>query len=137
LTEHLHTIRVFSITRFLQDKLSQFPKQGNTLEFVENLRQEAQNLSVGPNGKELLSFLGKIYVSEAKAHLNRFSMAAISNKCSILFNNVWFMMDLVFGLLAFKTKGDINQEEVNKASISAKKKGYPVIHSVKSTSEKS
>ena len=137
MTEHLHTIRVFSITRFLQDKLSQFPKQGNTLEFVENLRQEAQNLSVGPNGKELLSFLGKIYVSEAKAHLNRFSMAAISNKCSILFNNVWFMMDLVFGLLAFKTKGDINQEEVNKASISAKKKGYPVIHSVKSTSEKS
>jgi hypothetical protein len=112
LAEHFHTIRVRNITRFLQDKLSQFPKQYNSPEFVNILRQEAQNLSMKPNGKELLSFLGVIYASKAKAHLNRFSMAAISNKCSIFFNNIWFMVDLVSGLLALKNKRDTSQKEV-------------------------
>ena len=43
-----------------------------------------------PNGKELLSSLGEIYVSKAEDNLNRFSMAAILNMCFSGFLTVKF-----------------------------------------------
>jgi hypothetical protein len=115
--EQRHTIRVSNITRFLRDKLSRFPKQkqdNNTSEiesFTKDLHKEAQKLYVEPNGKELLSSLGEIYVSKAQANLNRFS---ISNRFSSLFNNVRFTTDLVSGFIAAKTKSGMNQEEISK-----------------------
>jgi len=109
--EHRHVIRVSDITRFLQDKLSRFPKRDNLSEvesFKENLRQEAQKLYMEPNGKELLSSLGEIYVSKAEDNLNRFSMAAILNMWFGLsfFNSIWFILDLVSGFLAVKFKSE-------------------------------
>jgi hypothetical protein len=111
-----HANRVSKIVRFLQDKLSQFPKQDNVSEFdsfMINLRQEAQKLYIEPNGRELLHFLGEIYVSKAKAHLNNYSIVALSNKFSDLFNGIGFTADLVSGFFTAKTKsGPLNQEEV-------------------------
>src|ERR1700722_17042680 len=63
--KHRHTIRISNIVRYLQDKLTRFPKQDDP-EFVKSLHQEALNLSAETNGKELLSFLGEIYMSKAK-----------------------------------------------------------------------
>ena len=115
--EQRHNVRVSNIVRYLRDKLSQFPKQDSSEfeSFEESLRQEAQKLLAEPSGKELLSFLGGIYISKAQAHLSRLSMAAISNKCSSIFNGIGFTVDLVSGFLAVKTKGGhskMKQEEV-------------------------
>jgi hypothetical protein len=112
-----HTIRVSNIVRYLRDKLSRFPKQDSSEfeSFEESLRQEAQKLLSEPNGKELLSALGGIYVSKAQAHLNKSFMASVSNKCSSLFSSVEFTVDLISGFLAVKNKGGhsvMKQEEV-------------------------
>ncbi|CAB4401367.1 unnamed protein product [Rhizophagus irregularis] len=113
-----HTIRVSNIVRYLKDKLSRFPKQDSSEfeSFEESLRQEAQKLLSEPNGKELLSSLGGIYVSKAQAHLNKSFLSSISNKCSNIFNGVEFTVDLISGYLAAKTKGGpmMKQEEMNK-----------------------
>lgn len=98
--ERRHTIRVSSIARHLQNKLSQFPKQlDNSQElesFVESLYQEARNLSEEPNGKELLSFIGEIYVSESQS---------ISGKPPDIFQKASFLIDLISGFLTIKTNG--------------------------------
>ncbi|KAF0561193.1 DnaJ-domain-containing protein [Gigaspora margarita] len=96
--ERRHAIRISSIVRHLQNKLSQFPKQLDNppeLEsFVESLNQEARNLSEEPNGKELLSFIGEIYVSESQS---------ISVKPSDIFQKAKFVIDLISGYLTIKT----------------------------------
>ena len=76
--EHRRAIRISSIARYLQDKLSQFPN--NPLEresFLEGLRHDAQKLYAEPNGKELLFCLGNIYISKAQASRNKFSITSI------------------------------------------------------------
>jgi hypothetical protein len=113
--KHRHTVRISNTARYLQDKLSRFPKQDDPLElesFVGSLRQEALKLCVEPNGKELLSFLGEIYMSKAQACLSKFF--AMSIKHSSLFNKFRFMMDLVSGFLTAKSKSrqEMNQDEV-------------------------
>ncbi|CAG8828039.1 16790_t:CDS:2, partial [Racocetra persica] len=53
---HRHNVRVSTITHYLRDKLTQFPKQGDSSEFesfMESLRQDALRLSVEPNGKNV------------------------------------------------------------------------------------
>ncbi|GBB92237.1 hypothetical protein RclHR1_01990009 [Rhizophagus clarus] len=117
--EQRRAIRISNVVRYIRDKLSRFPKQDSSEfeSFEESLLQEAQKLLSEPNGKELLSSLGGIYVSKAQAHLNRSFMSAISNKCSNIFNGVEFTVDLISGFLAVKTKGGnstMKQEEINK-----------------------
>ncbi|CAG8549257.1 15335_t:CDS:2 [Cetraspora pellucida] len=113
--EYRHIVRVSNIAHYLQDKLTQFPKQANSSEFesyVESLRKEALKLSVEPNGKLLLSFLGDIYVTKAQTYLNKFSVSSI--KYSSLFNNLRFMTGMVSGFFAAKSKDKMNQDEINK-----------------------
>ncbi|CAG8737958.1 1501_t:CDS:2, partial [Cetraspora pellucida] len=113
--EYRHIVRVSNIAHYLQDKLTQFPKQENSSEFesyVESLRKEALKLSLEPNGKLLLSFLGDIYVTKAQTYLNKFSMSSI--KYSSLFNNFRFMTGMVSGFFAAKSKDKMNQDEINK-----------------------
>ena len=115
--EHRHTIRVSSIARYLQDKLIRFPKKDNLLElesFKESLRQDARKLSAEPNGKKLLSYLGKIYVSEAQAFLNRFSIASMKNKLICYFKSALSVAKgLIYGYLTLNNKNNHNQEEVS------------------------
>jgi hypothetical protein len=115
--KHRHTGRISNIVRYLQDKLTRFPKHDDASEFesfVGSLRQEAMKLSAEPNGKKLLSFLGEIYVSKAQAHLNKFSTSATLIKHSSLFNNFRFVVSLVTGFLAVRNKSGqgMNQTEV-------------------------
>lgn len=105
-----HNTRVFSIVRYLQDKLSQFPKHDNG-SFEQSLRQEAQRLLAEPNGKELLSLLGDIYMSEAAAHVGGSFEEGISRNFSLFTNNFWFFGGLIYGSLVSKIK-EIDQEEV-------------------------
>ncbi|CAG8571625.1 12526_t:CDS:2 [Racocetra persica] len=112
--EHRHIVRVSNIVRYLQDKLTQFPKQGDSSEFesfVESLRQEALKLFIEPNGKHLLSFLGEIYMTKAQTYLNKFSVSSI--KCSSLFNNFRFMTDMISGFFAAKSIKQMNQDEIS------------------------
>ncbi|CAG8738939.1 8622_t:CDS:2, partial [Dentiscutata erythropus] len=109
------TIRISNIVRYLQDKLTQFPKQDNTSELeshMESLRQEALKLSKESNGKELLFFLGEIYVSKAQTYLK---FSTVDTKFSF-FNNFKFFVDVVSGYLAVKTKNGqkMNQDEISK-----------------------
>ncbi|GBB97031.1 hypothetical protein RclHR1_00290029 [Rhizophagus clarus] len=113
--ERRHAIRVSSIVRYLKDKLSRFPEQDNSSQqdysqFVKSLHEEARKLSAEPNGKELLSSLGEIYISEARTYLNKFST---NNYFSIL-KVVDFFVDLLFGYFELITKNQPNLEEINK-----------------------
>ncbi|CAG8675835.1 16200_t:CDS:2 [Funneliformis mosseae] len=70
--ERRHHIRISNIVNYLQDKLSRFPEQDNSSEFEsfkQSLRLETLKLVEEPNGENLLSLLGSIYVSKAEAHL--------------------------------------------------------------------
>ena len=121
--ERRHVIRVSNIVRHLQDKLSQFPLQNDSPEFEsfkQSLYQEAQKLIAEPNGKELLSLLGEIYISEAKTHLSRFSTNILSN----LFNGFTFTCDLIHGFVTIKTNNGsgVKQEEVKRHLIFSTKK---------------
>jgi hypothetical protein len=111
--ERRHSIRVSSIVRYLRDKLFRFPKQDNSSQqdysqFIKSLCEEARQLSAEPNGKELLSSLGEIYISEAGIYLNKFST---DNYFSIL-KVVEFFVDLLFGYFELITKNKPNLEEV-------------------------
>ncbi|RIA86272.1 hypothetical protein C1645_779971 [Glomus cerebriforme] len=119
--EHRHTIRVSNIVRFLQDKLSRFPKQDNPSElksFEGILHQEAQKLSAESNGKELLSLLGKIYISEAQAYLSNIisidTFDAQSYSIGNFFKSIMLFTYLIFGYLTLRTKDRPNQEEIYK-----------------------
>ncbi|CAG8493727.1 6254_t:CDS:2 [Racocetra fulgida] len=122
---HRHTVRVSTIAHYLRDKLTQFPKQEDSSEFesfMESLRQEALRLSVEPNGKMLLSFLGEIYMTKAQPYLGEICMTNVptyltmfsvpSIKYSSLFNNFMFMMGMVSGFFLVKTSNKMNQDEV-------------------------
>ncbi|RHZ50951.1 hypothetical protein Glove_487g59 [Diversispora epigaea] len=116
--ERRHTIRVSNIADHLQNKLSQFPRQDNSSEFelfINSLHQEAQKLVAEPNGKELLTLLGKIYISKAEAHISNYSITSQLKKISNLFNGLEFTVDLISSYVAVKTKGGpsgMSQEEV-------------------------
>ncbi|CAG8509919.1 2976_t:CDS:2 [Diversispora eburnea] len=116
--ERRHIIRVSNIADHLQNKLSQFPRQDNSSEFelfIKSLHQEAQKFVAEPNGKELLTLLGKIYVSKAEAHISNYSMTSRLEKFSNLFNGLEFMVYLIFSNVTVKIKGGppgMNQEEV-------------------------
>src|SRR5437016_3744867 len=51
--------------------------QQNLNHFWKAFAKMPKTLSAEPNGKEFLSCLGDIYISEAKAFLNKFSIALI------------------------------------------------------------
>ncbi|CAG8669830.1 5531_t:CDS:2, partial [Acaulospora morrowiae] len=113
--ERRHVIRVSNIVRHLQDKLSQFPVQNNSSEFEsfkQSLYQEVQKLLAEPNGKELLSLLGEIYISESKTYLSRFSINILSN----LFNSFTFTYNLIHGFVTIKASNlsGMKQEEIIK-----------------------
>ena len=59
-------------------------------------RPDFGNLSEEPNGKELLFFIGEIYVSESQS---------ISGKPSGIFQKAMFVIDLISGYLTIKTNG--------------------------------
>lgn len=105
--ERRHNTRVLNIVRYLQDKLSQFPKQ-EPGSFEQSLCQEAQRLLAEPNGKELLSLLGDIYMSEAIAHRGE-SFEEID--FSSLLSNFRFFRDLIYGFLVAMVK-EMDQDEV-------------------------
>ncbi|CAB4480175.1 unnamed protein product [Rhizophagus irregularis] len=107
LKKRRHNTRVFSIVRYLQDKLSQFPKHDDG-SFEKSLCQEAQRLLAEPNGKELLSLLGDIYMTEAEAHLGGSFEEGILRNFSFFTNNFRFFEGLIYG---FWVK-EINQEEI-------------------------
>ncbi|CAG8547766.1 1923_t:CDS:2 [Racocetra fulgida] len=112
--ERRHVIRVSNIIRHLQDKLSQFPEQDNPSEFEpfkQSLYREAQKLLAEPNGKELLSLLGEIYISEAKTHQSSSSRNIFSkNMFSNLFNGFIFTWDLINGVITNKTNNGSGEE---------------------------
>ncbi|CAB4409943.1 unnamed protein product [Rhizophagus irregularis] len=111
--ERRHNTRVFSIVRYLQDKLSQFPKHDDE-SFKQSLRQEAQRLLAEPNGKELLSLLGDIYMSEAAAHRGEsLEESNISNVISFLTSNFWLFGSFIYRFLLVMVK-KMNQEEIQK-----------------------
>ncbi|CAB5382206.1 unnamed protein product [Rhizophagus irregularis] len=106
-----HNTRVFSIVRYLQDKLSQFPKHDDG-SFEQSLRQEAQRLLAEPNGKELLSLLANIYISEAVAHQGGSFEEGISRNFSFFTNKFGFFEGLIYyGFLIARVK-EINQEKI-------------------------
>ncbi|CAG8627507.1 610_t:CDS:2, partial [Acaulospora morrowiae] len=110
-----HAARISNITRYLQDKLIQFPKQ-NDPSFEGSLRREALNLCAEPNGKELLSLLSEIYISKAQSYLNKCFVSATSIKYSGFFNILRFTKGLVSGFLTVKSKSgqQLNEDEVTK-----------------------
>ncbi|CAG8659754.1 12858_t:CDS:2 [Acaulospora colombiana] len=107
--ERRHNIRVRNISSHLQDKLSQFPEQINP-SFKQSLSLEVQKLIAEPNGKELLSLLGEIYISEAKTQLSKeiFSNNIFSN----LFNGFMFALDLIHEVVTNKTNKGSEEEKV-------------------------
>ncbi|CAG8440570.1 1920_t:CDS:2 [Ambispora leptoticha] len=114
--ERRHTTRVSQIVRHLQYKLQQFPNEDHAEfeSFKKNLSQEAQKLSAEPNGQNLLSLLGKIYISRAKAHRSGFPMITILNKYNRIVNISSFASGLISGYL--KTKGrhsEMDENEMN------------------------
>ncbi|CAG8440595.1 1922_t:CDS:2 [Ambispora leptoticha] len=114
--ERRHTTRVSRIVCHLEDKLNQFPKN-NHIEFESfkmNLFQEAQNLSTEPNGQNLLSLLGKIYISRAEAHRRGFPMTTILNGYSRIVNIYSFASGLISGYL--KTKGRHSEMDENETN---------------------
>jgi hypothetical protein len=122
--ERRHIARVSSIVRYLQDKLSQFPKHDNG-SFEQSLRQEARRLSAEPNGKELLSLLGDIYMSEAEAHSGGSFEEGID--FSSLLRDFKFYGYLTYGFLVSMVK-EMNQDEVKAHLIfpNIKKKKYSI-----------
>ncbi|CAG8629433.1 29419_t:CDS:2 [Racocetra persica] len=78
---------------------------------MESLRQDALRLSVEPNGKMLLSFLGEIYMTKAQPYLGEIYLKVPSIKYSSLFNNFMFMMGMVSGFFVVKTRNKMNQDE--------------------------
>ena len=109
--EDRRVTRVSSIATYLQDKLSQFPNNPSEFEpklFLEDLRQDARKLSAEPNGKELLSFLGKIYISKAQTYLDRIPL-----DLNIEFLSFSFVLNLIrFASFAIKAKRRPSQDEV-------------------------
>ncbi|CAG8730804.1 uncharacterized protein OCT59_003619 [Rhizophagus irregularis] len=113
--ERRHNIRVRNISSHLQDKLSQFPEQIDP-SFKQSLSLEAQKLLAEPNGKELLSLLGEIYISEAKTLSNDiFSKNIFSN----LFNGFMFTLDLIHEVVTNKANNG-SDEEVKKIKVAWK-----------------
>nr|CAG8643140.1 9501_t:CDS:2 [Entrophospora candida] len=109
-----HDIRVSDIVQTLQNKLSQFSKQNDKL-LEESLQEEAQKLSMEPNGKNLLLLLGKIYISKAETCLNKYSKQIVLNKFCNIFDNLDFATGVISSFVAVKTKGGplrMNREEV-------------------------
>ncbi|CAB4382543.1 unnamed protein product [Rhizophagus irregularis] len=111
--ERRHAIRVSSIVRYLQNKLFRSPEQDESSQFEKSLREEAKKLSDEPNGKKLLSTLGKIYIGEAEAYLNK-SSTVESNNFSYLMERLVLYLNIFFGYLTSLTKNKPNLEEVNK-----------------------
>ncbi|CAJ0879666.1 9412_t:CDS:2 [Entrophospora sp. SA101] len=109
-----HDIRVSDIVQTLQSKLSQFSKQNDKL-LEESLQEEAQKLSMEPNGKNLLLLLGKIYISKAETCLNKYSKQIVLNKFCNIFDNLDFATGVISSFVAVKTKGGplrMNREEI-------------------------
>lgn len=109
--ERRHAIRVSSIVRYLQNKLFRSPEQDESSQFERSLREEAKKLSDEPNGKNLLSTLGKIYIGEAEAYLNK-SSTVESNNFSYLRERLVLYLNIFFGYLTSLTKNKPNLEEV-------------------------
>ncbi|CAG8640436.1 2073_t:CDS:2 [Funneliformis caledonium] len=111
--ERRHNIRVRNITSHLQGKLSQLPKPIDP-SFQQILSLEAQKLLAEPNGKELLTLLGEIYISEAKTQSSKdiFSNNIFSN----LFSGLTFAWDLIHEVVTNKT----NNEEVKRIKVAWK-----------------
>ncbi|CAG8481665.1 333_t:CDS:2 [Ambispora leptoticha] len=108
--------RVSRIVRHLQDKLQQFPNEDHAEfeSFKKSLSQEAQKLSAEPNGQNLLSLLGEIYITRAEAHLYGFPMTTILNGYSRVINGFSFALGLISGY--YKTKGGssgMDEKETN------------------------
>jgi hypothetical protein len=116
--ERRHATRVSNIVRYLQDKLNQFPDKDNFESgefklFEERLLQETQKLSVEPNGRELLSLLGEIYMSKAEIHLKRSFATTMVYGYNRFIDNFSFASGLAYGYLkAKKEPSRINEEEV-------------------------
>jgi hypothetical protein len=110
--------RVSNIVRYLQDKLNQFPNKDNSETgefklFEERLFQEAQKLSVEPNGRNLLSLLGDIYLSKAEIHLKRSFATTMVDGYNRFVDNFSFASGLVYGYLkAKKEPSRMNEMEV-------------------------
>jgi hypothetical protein len=109
--ERRHAIRVSSIVRYLQNKLFRSPEQDESSQFEKSFREEAKKLSDEPNGKKLLSTLGKIYIDEAEAYLNE-SSTVESNNFSYLIERLVFYLNIFFGYFTSLTKNKPNLEEV-------------------------
>ncbi|CAI2167826.1 12886_t:CDS:2 [Funneliformis geosporum] len=99
--------RISNIVNYLQEKLSRMPKKGDPeFESVEqSLRQEILKLVEEPNGKNLLSLLGRIYVSSAEAHLNRGCMEVVNYNYSL--NFIWFMKLICSSLTLLATRDKV------------------------------
>ncbi|CAH1762069.1 9734_t:CDS:2 [Entrophospora sp. SA101] len=89
-----HNIRLSSITNYLQNKLSRFPKNDSE-QFKKTLRRESQILIAEPNGKELLSCLGNIYTTKANAYLDKYKYSSTVLILSIL---AFMAISLISGL---------------------------------------
>jgi hypothetical protein len=140
--ERRHITRVSNIVRNLKDKLSRFPERDDP-EFKsleKGLHQEARELFLEPNGKELLSLLGKIYVSRSLmfktksgssemnvgTHLSRLcNKAATSSMFTKLYSGIQF----IYTYLMFSIKNGssgMKQDEVKSSFNSYKKKVYTI-----------
>ncbi|GBB90146.1 hypothetical protein RclHR1_01700009 [Rhizophagus clarus] len=111
--ERRHVIRVSNIVRYLQDKLIRFPEKDESSKFEISLYEEAKKLSAEPNGRKLLSTLGKIYIDEAEAYLNN-SSTIERNFFSPFKEYLEFFLNIISGYLTSLNKNKPNLEEINK-----------------------
>ncbi|CAG8639594.1 16341_t:CDS:2 [Dentiscutata erythropus] len=112
-----YAIRISQIVCHLREKLLQFPKQDDQSlkEFELFIKQEAQKLSMEPNGKMLLSLLGWIYISKSQDYLP--TISNIWNKCLDISSDIFGVATGLFfnnTMAKFKNKSSLNHDEINK-----------------------